>query len=166
MSQKKDKTIPIPDSTLEMVDLSEEVFARGDAIEPYVELGTIGEGGMGEVLLAKDTKLLRNVALKVLKEEAASKAALSFFLREAQITAQLDHPNIVPLYTVRQMKGHRNVSFVMKLVRGKTLADIIVQARNEYEKNSDKRYRKMKVCFEPGSNIFSKPAKELSTRIA
>ncbi len=134
--QKKDKTIPIPDTTLEMVDLSEEVFARGDAIEPYVELGTIGEGGMGEVLLAKDTRLLRNVALKVLKEEAASKAALSFFLREAQITAQLDHPNIVPLYTVRQMKGHRNVSFVMKLIRGKTLADIIVQARNEYEKNS------------------------------
>lgn len=134
--QKKDKTIPIPDTTLEMVDLSEEVFARGDAIEPYVELGTIGEGGMGEVLLAKDTRLLRNVALKVLKEEVASKAALSFFLREAQITAQLDHPNIVPLYTVRQMKGHRNVSFVMKLIRGKTLADIIIQARNEYEKNS------------------------------
>lgn len=133
-TQKKEKTISIPDETLEMIDLSEEVF-KGQA-DQYVEIGTIGEGGMGEVRLARDTKLLRKVALKVLKEEAASPAALSFFLREAQITAQLDHPNIVPLYTVKQPdKNHRYVSFVMKLIRGKTLADIIVKSRGDYEKN-------------------------------
>jgi serine/threonine-protein kinase len=135
-TDKKKQPVTITDDTVEMIDLSEEVFLSGGAGEPYIELGTIGEGGMGEVILAKDNRLLRKVALKILKEEAASPAALSFFLREAQITAQLDHPNIVPLYTVKQPdKHHRNVSFVMKLIRGKTLADIIVKARSSYEKN-------------------------------
>ena len=137
-TDKKKQMVTITDDTVEMIDLSEEVFSSGGAVEPYIELGTIGEGGMGEVRLAKDSRLLRKVALKILKEEAASPAALSFFLREAQITAQLDHPNIVPLYTVKQPDNHhRNVSFVMKLIRGKTLADIIVKARNGYEKKSE-----------------------------
>ena len=123
--------------TLTIVDFSQEVFdTMGGAAERYEELGTIGKGGMGEVIRARDTQLLRKVAIKVLKKEAASAVALRFFIREAQITAQLDHPNIVPLYTVKPPKGEeKNVSFVMKLVKGKTLLDIISKARTFYGKD-------------------------------
>lgn len=122
------------EATLTMVDFSQDVFdISGDIEERYEELGSIGKGGMGEVLLAKDTQLLRKVAIKVLRDEINSAAALSYFLREAQITAQLDHPNIVPLYTVKKPDaGRKNVSFVMKLIKGKSLFDIIAKARQVY----------------------------------
>ncbi len=122
------------EDTLTMVDFSQDVFdISGDIEERYEELGSIGKGGMGEVLLAKDTQLLRKVAIKVLRDEVSSAAALSYFLREAQITAQLDHPNIVPLYTVKKPDaGRKNVSFVMKLIKGKSLFDVIAKARQAY----------------------------------
>ncbi len=123
--------------TLTIVDFSQEVFDTiGGTAERYAEMGTIGKGGMGEVLLARDTQLLRKVAIKVLKKESVTPAALSFFLREAQITAQLDHPNIVPLYTVkRPAEGEKNVSFVMKLVKGKTFLELINKVRAIYTEN-------------------------------
>ena len=125
------------EDTLTMVDFSQDVFETvGEVKERYVQMGSIGKGGMGEVLLAKDTQLLRKVAIKVLREDALSPAALSFFLREAQITAQLDHPNIVPLYTVKQPeKGQKTVSFVMKLIKGKSLWEIVAKARKTYHEN-------------------------------
>ncbi|MFW5811121.1 MAG: protein kinase domain-containing protein, partial [Thermodesulfobacteriota bacterium] len=120
------------------INFSEEVFDRFGKMEArYLDLGSIGEGGMGEVKLAKDTQLLRKVAVKVLKKEAAaSPAALSYFLREAQITAQLDHPNIVPLYTVKEPDtDEKNVSFVMKLIKGQTLTDIITRSRQVFKED-------------------------------
>lgn len=120
------------------INFSEEVFDRFGKMEArYLDLGSIGEGGMGEVKLAKDTQLLRKVAVKVLKKEAAaSPAALSYFLREAQITAQLDHPNIVPLYTVKEPDtDEKNVSFVMKLIKGQTLTDIITRSRQIFKED-------------------------------
>ncbi|MDM8538630.1 protein kinase [Desulfobacterales bacterium HSG17] len=126
--------------TMTMVDFSEKAFDSVDQAAPrYIELGSIGEGGMGEVKMAKDTQLLRKVAVKKLKKEAASPATLSYFFREAQITAQLDHPNIVPLYTVKQPdpdQDERNVSFVMKYIKGQTLTDIITNARNTYKEKA------------------------------
>lgn len=124
-------------ASMTMVNFSEEAFKMAQQRESrYIDLGLIGEGGMGEVRLAKDKQLLRKVAVKVLKKEAASPAALSYFLREAQITAQLDHPNIVPIYTVKQPDtAEQNVSFVMKLIKGKTLADIIRKARKIVHNN-------------------------------
>ncbi|MEE4356237.1 MAG: protein kinase [Desulfococcaceae bacterium] len=123
--------------TMTMVDFSEEVFEKRDEAQTrYIEVGNIGEGGMGEVKLAKDTQLLRKVALKSLKKDAASAATLSYFFREAQITAQLDHPNIVPLYTVKEPAPNEPaVSFVMKYIKGQTLTDIITKARNIYKEN-------------------------------
>ncbi|MEZ4527794.1 MAG: protein kinase, partial [Desulfobacterales bacterium] len=125
------------DDTMTMVDFSEDVFEKRDEKIPrYIEVGSIGEGGMGEVKLAKDTQLLRKVALKSLKKEAASAATLSYFFREAQITAQLDHPNIVPLYTVKEAAPNEPaVSFVMKYIKGQTLTDIITKARNVCKEN-------------------------------
>lgn len=133
-----EETVFVEDDTMTQVDFSEEVFGPtlDTTVEHYVELGNIGEGGMGEVRLAKDTRLLRKVAIKSIKNEAATPTAVSYFLREAQITAQLDHPNIVPLYTVKEpAPGERNVSFVMKLIKGKTLSEIIIKAREFYQEN-------------------------------
>lgn len=125
------------EGAITMVDFSEEAFeANISAAGQYEELGRIGEGGMGEVKLAKDTRLLRKVAVKELKKEAASSpAAVSYFIREAQITAQLDHPNIVPLYSVKEQKDGGNASFVMKLIKGQDLSNIITKARNFYKEH-------------------------------
>ncbi|QTA79337.1 Protein kinase, Zinc finger domain-containing and double cache domain-containing [Desulfonema limicola] len=135
--QEQEDVVLSDNDTMTMVDFSEKAFDLLDQTGPrYIELGSIGEGGMGEVKMAKDTQLLRKVAVKKLKKEAASPATLSYFFREAQITAQLDHPNIVPLYTVKQPDhDERNVSFVMKYIKGQTLTDIINKARNIYKEN-------------------------------
>ena len=66
----------------------------------------LGEGGMGEVYRAEDTKLKREVALKVLPSElAGSQERLERFQREAETLAALDHPNIVTIYSVEQDEG-------------------------------------------------------------
>jgi tRNA A-37 threonylcarbamoyl transferase component Bud32 len=81
----------------------------------------IGRGGMAVVYRARDVRLHRKVALKVLPPELAFRAEVkSRFLREAQMSAQLSHPNIVPIYTVDEIDGV--VFFSMGLVEGETLA--------------------------------------------
>src|SRR3989304_10254476 len=83
----------------------------------------LGQGGMGEVYLAEDTKLDRKVALKVLPPEMASLERRARFEREAKAIAALNHPNIVHVYSVEE---EAVVSFLtMALVRGKTLAELL-----------------------------------------
>jgi serine/threonine-protein kinase len=81
----------------------------------------IGRGGMGIVYRAKDRRLKRTVAIKVLPPELAYRSEIrTRFLREAETAAQLNHPNIVPIYSVDDSEGL--VFFVMTCVDGKTLA--------------------------------------------
>jgi serine/threonine protein kinase len=81
----------------------------------------IGRGGMAVVYRAKDRRLRRKVALKVLPPELAFRDDVKRrFLREAEMSAQLSHPNIVPIYTVEETDGI--VYFAMGLVEGETLA--------------------------------------------
>ena len=81
----------------------------------------IGRGGMGIVYKAKDRRLKRQVAIKVLPPELAFRAEIrTRFLREAETAAQLSHPNIVPIYSVDERDGI--VYFVMALVDGENLA--------------------------------------------
>ena len=85
----------------------------------------IGRGGMAVVYRALDVRLRRKVALKVLPPELAFRDEVkSRFLREAQMSAQLSHPNIVPIYTVDEIDGV--VFFSMGLVEGETLAQRLV----------------------------------------
>jgi serine/threonine protein kinase len=80
----------------------------------------IGRGGMGVVYLAKDKRLKRQVAIKVLPPELAFQSAIKTrFLREAETAAQLSHPNIVPIYTVDEAQGL--VFFVMAYISGDNL---------------------------------------------
>ncbi|MGE0711744.1 MAG: serine/threonine protein kinase [Planctomycetota bacterium] len=91
----------------------------------YALLGPLGEGGMGVVRAARDTTLHRQVALKTLLHDDPD--SLARFVREAQLTAQLDHPYVVPIYALEADEG--GVSYAMKLVRGRDLATVIARAR-------------------------------------
>ena len=98
---------------------------HGAAVGSYRILGKLGEGGMGEVYRAHDTRLRRDVALKVLPTlVAADPDRLARFEREAQLLASLNHPNIAQIYGVED--SHDGVrALVMELVEGPTLADRI-----------------------------------------
>jgi serine/threonine protein kinase len=94
----------------------------GTRLGPYELEASIGAGGMGEVYRAKDTRLGRTVAVKVLPDELSRKAGLrQRFEREARSIASLNHPHICSLYDVGQQDG---VDFlVMEYLEGETLAD-------------------------------------------
>src|SRR5713101_6535369 len=85
-------------------------------IAHYRITAKLGQGGMGEVWRATDTKLNRDVAIKVLPEEFARDAGrMARFSREAQVLASLNHPNIASIYGVEER------ALVMELVEGETL---------------------------------------------
>src|SRR5712692_10547974 len=97
-------------------------LSAGNQIGPYQIITAIGSGGMGEVWRARDQKLGRDVALKVLPDAFASDAdRLSRFQREAQVLASLNHPNIAQIYGLEDSTSQRCI--VMELVEGETLAE-------------------------------------------
>ncbi|MGE0431198.1 MAG: tetratricopeptide repeat protein [Planctomycetota bacterium] len=93
----------------------------------YTMGGELGRGGLGIVLRAEDRSLHRELAIKVLRN-ASRATAVAEFVDEAQITGQLEHPNIVPVYELGHDPGGRPY-MAMKLVRGQTLSDRIDDAR-------------------------------------
>jgi serine/threonine protein kinase len=98
----------------------------GSRLGPYEIVSPLGAGGMGEVYRARDTKLNRDVAVKVLPDLfAADPDRLARFEREAQALAALNHPNIAHIYGVEDADGLH--ALVMELVEGPTLADRIAQ---------------------------------------
>jgi eukaryotic-like serine/threonine-protein kinase len=98
------------------------MLSAGTALGPYEILSPLGAGGMGEVYKARDRKLGRDVALKILPELFANDSErLARFQREAQVLASLNHPNIAAIYGLEESEGIR--ALVMELVEGQTLAD-------------------------------------------
>ncbi|HXW05390.1 MAG TPA: protein kinase [Vicinamibacterales bacterium] len=99
----------------------------GTRLGRYEVLSAIGRGGMGEVFRARDTRLNRDVAIKVLPDLFARDAdRLARFEREAQVLAALNHPNIAQVHGLEESDGVR--ALVMELVEGVTLADLISRA--------------------------------------
>ena len=97
-------------------------LGSGSRIGPFEVVGPLGEGGMGVVLRGRDTRLQRDVALKLLPDQFASDADRMFrFQREAQILASLNHPHIAQVFGLEQADG--TACIVMELVEGDTLAD-------------------------------------------
>src|SRR5687767_11308956 len=96
-------------------------------LAPHYEVDSeIGRGGMGIVYVAKDVRLKRNVAIKLLPPELAFRADIrSRFLREAETAAQLSHPNIVPIYNVEERDNL--VFFIMAFISGDNLATRLQQ---------------------------------------
>jgi serine/threonine protein kinase len=96
----------------------------GDKLGHYEVLSLLGKGGMGEVYRAKDTKLDRQVAIKVLPAALArDPERLARFEREAKVLASLDHPNIGHIYGLVDSEDSR--ALVLALIEGPTLADQI-----------------------------------------
>jgi eukaryotic-like serine/threonine-protein kinase len=96
----------------------------GQQLGSYEITSLIGKGGMGEVYRGRDTKLKRDVAIKILPEEFSRDAdRISRFQREAEVLASLNHPNIAAIYDVQEAEGSRFL--ILELIEGETLADRI-----------------------------------------
>lgn len=134
--------------TLEMeagrgnITIGHYLTARGttdcEAFAPKTQAGTgfyslegvVATGGMGAVLKAQDNNLARTVALKVMLNSAeATDQAVYSFVAEAQITGQLEHPNIVPLHDIG-VAADGTIYYTMKLIEGRTLRDILKDIRD------------------------------------
>jgi eukaryotic-like serine/threonine-protein kinase len=101
-------------------------IASGTKLGPYEIVGPLGAGGMGEVYRARDTRLDRDVAIKVLSGHFVSSPSLKErFEREARTISQLSHPNICALYDVGSQDGFDYL--VMECLEGETLADRLLR---------------------------------------
>src|SRR5262245_30962733 len=86
----------------------------------------LGRGGMGEVYRARDTKLKRDVAIKILPDEFSRDTdRVSRFQREAEVLASLNHPNIATIYDLQEANGFRFL--ILELIEGDTLADRVAR---------------------------------------
>jgi eukaryotic-like serine/threonine-protein kinase len=98
----------------------------GDSVGPYRVLAKLGEGGMGEVYRATDSRLKREVAIKVLPPLlAADPDRLARLQREAEVLASLNHPQIAAIYGLEDAEGVK--ALVMELVEGQDLAERIAR---------------------------------------
>ena len=96
----------------------------GYKVDRYVLLDLIGQGGMGRVYLARDTRLNRRVALKILSPERINNPrAIARFQREARVGAQLQHENLVRIYDFGESNGRYYL--VMEYIEGKTIGNLI-----------------------------------------
>ena len=125
-------------------------LSPGTKVGPYEVVAPLGAGGMGEVYRARDTKLQRDVAIKVLPDAvAADPDRLARFEREAQVLAALNHPHIAAIYGLEEVRDGVDRALVLELVEGPTLADRIAQGRDR---------RSTRRCRSPGrSPRRSKP---------
>ena len=99
------------------------ILTRGTMVQHYRIIEKLGAGGMGEVYLAEDTKLKRQVALKFLSTQYVSDSDFKTrFMREAEATAKLNHPNIVTIYDVSEFQGRP--FFAMELIEGQSLREL------------------------------------------
>jgi serine/threonine protein kinase len=92
--------------------------------EKYQTVRLLGRGGMGEVYEVRDQDLRRNVALKRVRPDRVQPQVVARFLEEAQITAQLEHPNIMPIHDLGLL-GSGDPFFTMARVEGQTLAQVL-----------------------------------------
>ena len=108
-------------------------LSAGSRLGPYEIVEPIGKGGMGEVYRARDTKLNRQVAVKVLPDEfAADEERLARFEREAKLLASLNHSNIAGIFGLEDSEGVQ--ALVLELVEGPTLAERIAHGTDTRSK--------------------------------
>src|SRR2546425_9110448 len=117
---------PALEAAAEMLADEQAVSAVGQRIGPYQVLSLIGAGGMGEVYLARDSRLGRKVALKLLpKEFTKDEGRLHRFKQEARAASALSHPNIVTIYEIGEADGQHFIA--TELIDGETLRQLITR---------------------------------------
>src|SRR5512135_2859050 len=101
-------------------------FAAGSKLGPYEIVAPLGAGGMGEVYRARDARLGRDVAVKVLPARLSADAdRLKRFEREARSSSSLNHPNVVTVFDIGEADGTAYIA--MELVDGRTLRDLLLE---------------------------------------
>ncbi len=121
----------IGDDVIERAGAMRALATGGESVPPekYTMLDEIARGGVGAISLVRDRDLMRTLVMKTLIEgNEVSDYVLKKFIEEAQITAQLEHPNIVPVHDFGYFSGGE-VFFTMKLVQGRTLKDVLRRIR-------------------------------------
>ena len=105
----------------------DDILKLGGAQDKYADGKEIGRGGMGVIMRVTDRMVRRDVAMKVMRHDTSA-VQRARFLEEAQVTGQLEHPNIVPIHEIGvDPKGR--MYFTMKLVKGRTLSQILDEIR-------------------------------------
>ena len=110
---------------------------EGEGVEGFDIIDLLGEGAMGMVHVARDVELKRRVALKSIHAETNDDKGKERFLREILITAQLDHPNIMQIYSMEKTVDGR-LAYTMKWIKGRVLTDFIQDCVDEYEEGISK----------------------------
>ncbi len=114
-----------PDTVSKRVETTGEIRERLEGRDRYHHRTDIGQGGMGTVARVWDADLMRDLAVKRLRDELRGDATLlRQFLWEARVTAFLDHPNIVPVHDLG-LSSAGEVYFTMKFLRGRSLAQVL-----------------------------------------
>lgn len=135
------ETVPVDLASQEPRAFDSAALAELIKDEPPTDPGTgtvgrfvlaeeLGRGGMGRVVAARDPRLRRTVAIKLMKGGRRNEAALSRFVGEAQVTGQLDHPNIVPVHELG-VTDSGEPWFAMKRVQGRSLGEVIKDLRDK-----------------------------------
>ena len=126
MSQGDDATLPDSRSSAPSRESqpSSAQITRADLGDRYAVGDVIGRGGMGEVRIARDTRMQRDVAVKLLRSIHRDDATLGRFFREARVQGVLDHPAVVPVHDLG-IDPAGNPFFVMKRLTGTTLGDVL-----------------------------------------
>jgi serine/threonine protein kinase/tetratricopeptide (TPR) repeat protein len=109
-----------------LVETLVPVAAQRDSLR-YTLTRVHAEGALGKIWVAHDTDLNRDVALKEIKSTIPDAESCHRFLKEAQITGQLEHPNIVPVYELARRKGDEQPFYTMRFLRGQNLRNAIAE---------------------------------------
>jgi serine/threonine-protein kinase len=128
-------------------------------VSRFTDEGEIARGGMASVRRVYDHHMLRHAAMKVIDRTGLSREETLRFLEEAQITGQLDHPHIVPIYDLEVGPDGMPLQFTMKLVRGQTLDELL---EIEESSRSESSMQKDALRLERLLNIFLRVCEAVS----
>lgn len=130
----------------------EELLPRPDGEHPtrYTLSRVHAQGGLGKVWIARDTDLNREVALKEIRPDRADNPdAWRRFLKEAQVTGQLEHPGIVPVYELARRDQDDQPFYTMRLVRGRNLREVIADLHARHAEHGVGRLDLQRTLLEP-----------------
>jgi serine/threonine-protein kinase len=143
LAQASQSVAPLPPVPVHSFSRVSDPLVEGPR---YTMKDKIGEGGMGEVLLANDEQIGREVAVKRTRVANPTDEELSRFLREARVQGRLEHPSIVPVHDLAIDPTGRPY-FVMKRLAGEAMSDVLQRLRNGAERDEAATRRKLLRAF-------------------
>ena len=122
----------MPDSSEKMLQITQRLLNRERQHGRYIVRDQLARGGMGVIYTVYDQDLRRTTAMKVLPPQILhQEPKVSSFIEESRITAQLEHPNIVPIHEIGVIEGSSLPYYTMKLIDGEPLTNVIRMVARE-----------------------------------